>query len=197
MPQWPSIVAAVAAAVLLKTSAVSGQQPGAMSFDVTLGGGAGFGGGEVHERGGVALDGILGLRFVTADRHVFLAAIGAGFQGVPVSSDVCYVGTRGQCLDDFPALATVGLFAGWEHPSDWGVSREPTLSLLAGPAYVHLDRYVISRRASALGLQARADVASRPAGPVAAVLSVRGTVVPRVSGRTLGALALGVGIGFR
>jgi hypothetical protein len=186
------------AALLLAAGALPGQQPRGVSLDVTLGGGAGLGGVEVYARGGVAGDALLGVQLGQAARRAFMAGIGVGFQGLPYGNDICHVGSRGQCLSDFPAFGTVGLLAGLELRSRSGASPGATLRVLSGPAYVHLDGDdSAGQRGNTAGVQGRVDVATPPLGPLAAVLSLRGTLVPRFRDQTLATWALGVGLRLR
>jgi hypothetical protein len=125
-----------------------------------------------------------------------MIGVAVGVQSSIAFGDKCQLGRSGQCLDEFPALATVGLLAGSEFRHA-DASPGATLRLLAGPAYVHLDGHASAKRRSTVGAEGRADLATAPLGPIAMVLSLRGTLIPRVQKQTLGACVLGVGLRLR
>jgi hypothetical protein len=165
-----------------------------LSLDATLGGGAGVGGDEVYERGGIAADALLGLRLRATRRGALIGAVSAGVQGPLGGSDVCNFGSRGQCLSDFPTLLPLAVLAGWEGQS----RRRATLRVLGGPAYVRVDGDDSARqRGGAAGGQGRVDLVTPPLGPVALVGSLRGNVVPAFRGQTLATWAAGVGVRLR
>ena len=198
MKQRLSAVILGLASAFLPAGVPHAQDPRPLSLDATLGGGAGVGGVEVHSRGGIALDALLGVRLRASGRSAFMAAVSAGFQGALGSGDVCFIGSRGQCLEDFPILIPVAVLAGWEGRTGTGASPGATIRLLAGPAYVHLDGDdSAGQRGNAAGAQGRVDLATPPLGPVALVASLRGNVVPRFSGQTLGSWAVGLGLRLR
>jgi hypothetical protein len=195
--QHPLLVAIVSAAgMALAAGTLGAQQPRALSIDVSLGGGAGLGGGELAERSGIALDALVAGPLHSARTHPRMIGVAVGVQSSIAFGDRCQLGGSGQCLDEFPALATVGLLAGSEFRRA-GASPGATLRLLAGPAYVHLDGHSSAERRSTVGVQGRADLATAPLGPVAMVLSLRSTLIPRVQKQTLGAWVLAVGLRLR
>jgi hypothetical protein len=181
--------------MIAPASAPLAQGPRALSLDATLGGGYGFGGGELYPRGGVALDALIGLRIRASGRSALLAGISAGVQGTLNFGDVCNHGSRGQCLDDFPALIPVAALAGWEGRTGTGTSPGATLRVLVGPSYVRFDGE--AQRGRAAGAQGRVDLATPPLGPVALVASLRGNVVPRFRDQTFGTWAAGLGLRLR
>jgi len=196
--EHPLLVAIVSAAgMALAAGTLGAQQPRALSIDVSLGGGAGLGGGELAERSGIALDALVAGPLRSAGTHARMIGVAVGVQSSIAFGDKCQLGGSGQCLDEFPALATVGLLAGSEFRRRAGASPGATLRLLAGPAYVHLDGHSSAERRSTVGVEGRADLATTPLGPVAMVLSLRGTLIPRVKKQTLGAWVLAVGLRMR
>jgi hypothetical protein len=181
------------AGMVAVAGAVRAQDLHQLSLDVSVGGGSGFGAGEVHRAGGIALDAVIGLRLRASDRSAVMAGASVGFQGPLWSSDVCYVGTGGECLDDFPLLMPIALLAGWEAQS----TRGHTIRAMAGPAYVRVDGdNNAGYTGRAVGAQARVDLATRPLGSVALIASARGTLLPRFRSSTLGAWSFGVGLRF-
>lgn len=186
------------AALLLVPVGLSAQAPRPLTLDASLGASRGSGGGEFRDRGGVALDGLVARAFRGAPGGALIGGVSASFQGTPWSDDMCVMGSRGQCLDQFPMVSTIGVLAGWEGRRGTGRSTGATARLLAGPAYVHMDGDdSAGQRGSTAGLQARLDLATPHLGPVALVGSLRGTAVPRFRGETYGAWAFGVGLRIR
>lgn len=178
--------------------ALHAQAPRALTVDVTVGISGGIGGGEYRGREGPSADGLLAHAVRRAPGGALIAGLGASFQGAIWSDDMCVIGSRGQCLEYFPSMTTLGLLAGWEGRRGRGRSTGATARLLAGPAYVHLDGDdSAGQRGSAAGFQARLDLATPHLGPVALVGTVRGTAVPRFRGERYGAWALGVGVRLR
>ena len=186
------------AAVALSPFDLSAQAPRALTLDASVGASRGVGGEEFRGRGGVAVDGLLARALRRAPGGVLIAGLGASFQGMPSSDDICITGSRGQCLSDFPLISTLGVLAGWEGRRGTGRVTGMTARLLAGPAYVQLDDYdSTGQRGSTAGLQARLDLATPHLGPVALVASLRGTAIPRFQGETYGVWAAGVGVRIR
>ena len=184
--------------MIAPASAPLAQGPPALSLDATVGGGYGFGGGELYTRGGVALDALIGLRIRASGRSALLAGVSAGFQGPLAFGDVCHFGSRGQCLENFPILMPVAALAGWEGRTGTGTSPGATLRVLVGPSYVRFDGDDrAGHRGGAAGAQGRVDLATPPLGPVALVASLRGNVVPRFRDQTFAAWAAGLGLRLR
>ena len=176
--------------LFVAASAAGAQELRPFSVDVTLGGGAGVGGGELRERGGLGFDAVA-VRVGASGRNTLVLGASAGFQGFWSSDDMCVPGSRGQCLEDFPSFSTLVLLAGWERGSPGA-----TVRALAGPAFVRIGGD-IEQSGSTAGLQGRVDLATPQLGPVALVASVRATAVPRFRGRTLATWAVGLGLRLR
>jgi hypothetical protein len=174
------------------------QSPRPITLDASVGQSGGVGGGELKDRQGIAVDGLLAYAFRRAPGGALLAGLSASFQGGLGSDDICVVGSRGQCLDDFPLVTAVGVLAGLEGRRRRARSTGATARLLAGPAYVHMDgNDSAGQRGSTAGLLARLDLASPHLGPVALVGSLRGTAVPRFRGESYGVWAVGFGVRLR
>jgi hypothetical protein len=176
----------LAAALALIVATRAGAQPvSPVSLEASLGAGHLGGGAEFTSRGGFAVDALLGLRVAANRGRALVAGLNAGMQGPLGSNDMCTFTPRGGCMPDQPIFYTVGALAGWE-------SRAGTVRALAGPAAMHADG-----GGRALGLQARLDGATPTILHVAAVLSVRGTLMPNYRGESLRLLAFGIGLRIR
>jgi hypothetical protein len=186
------------AAVIMVPLGLHAQSPRSITVDASVGTSGGVGGGEYRGREGVAADGLLAHAFRRAPGGALIAGLGASFQGALGSDDVCVIGSRGQCLEYFPSMSTVGVLAGWEGRRGTGRVTGTTARLLAGPAFVQMDGDdSTGQRGATAGLQARFDLATPHLGPVALVGSLRGTAVPRFRGETYGAWAAGIGVRVR
>jgi hypothetical protein len=183
--------------MVLVAGPLSAQEPRPISLDLTIGGGAGLGGGELDERGGVALDAILAGQLRGANARFPMIGLAVGVQSSLAFGDKCRLGSNGQCVPEFPALASIAVLAGREFRQHAGASPGATLRLLAGPAYVHVDGHSAGKRHNTVGIQSRADLATAPLGPVSMLVSLRGMLIPRVRDQTLGAWAMGVGLRLR
>jgi hypothetical protein len=186
------------AGLVFIAGALDAQEPRDVSLDATLGGGKGVGGGELRHRGGVALDALLGVRFNAAHSGAVMGGLSAGYQGYPISDDVCQFGSRGQCVDDFPGLSYVGVLAGWEAMTGTATSPGATVSMMAGPAFVYVRGHSRDQPPGrTAGAQGRVDAVAPLFGPLAFVASLRGTVASRYQGHTLAAWTLGFGLRVR
>lgn len=177
---------------------IHAQQLRPVSVDVTVGAGGGVGGGERAERGGAALETLVGVRVRALSRGALMAGVSAGFQGPLGGSDVCHLGSRGQCLDDFPMLGYVAVLGGWEGARTTGPLRGATARVLGGPAFVHVEGDdAAAPQGNTVAAQGRLDLATPPLGPVALVASFRGAVVPRFHGQALGIWGYALGVRLR
>lgn len=177
-----SLALACAAAV----SADAAAQPARFGPSVEAGVGisAGAGGRFTHRVGG-ALDAVLAVPLHhTSAGTVVLAVTGTGNGPVAVD-DVCVIGPDSECIEDYPTFMSLGLAAGVQRRQASGLSTR----LLAGPAY-----YQAVDGPDTWGLQGRVDLARPLAFRTAIVASVRGTLLPRYEGETLGFAAFGLGL---
>ena len=198
MTRCTATIVGCCAALALSPLAVRAQSPRPITFDASVGQSGGLGGGELTDRHGVAVDGLLAYALRGAPGGALVAGLGASHQG-PLGNDaVCIFGSRGQCVANYPQISTIGVVAGWEGRRRSGRSTGATARVLAGPAYVHMDGNDSARqRGSTAGLQARVDLATPHLGPLAFVASLRGTTVPRFRGETYGLWAVGIGVRVR
>jgi hypothetical protein len=141
---------------------------------------------------------LFGVRFAAAGGGVVTGGLSAGYQGYPISDDVCQFGSRGQCVDDFPGISYIGVLAGWEAMTGTATSPGATVSLLAGPTFVYVRGHSRDQPPDhTAGAQARVDAAAPLFGPLAFVASVRGNLVSSFQGHTLGAWTLAFGLRVR
>lgn len=175
----------LAALALLLAPPAAAQQSQPALLEASVGAGHLSGGPPFTSRGGYAVDALLGARVRPLPAGALVLALNGAMQGPVVSNDMCTLTAGGDCVGAQPIFYTVGVLAGW-------ANRTGSLRALAGPASVQADG-----GDRALGVQARLDGASPALYHVAAVLSLRGTLVPNYRGDALGLMAFGVGLRLR
>lgn len=171
-----------AAAVLAPVAAA--QRPFPVSVDASLGLRMGSGGTYV-DRGGAAADLMVGVNLGRAGAGTLVGAVTAGAQASMGGDLICLVGRNGECVPRFPVLLSTGVLVGFSRSSSSGA----TSRVLAGPAYFRDDH-----ESRGLGMHGRVDVSTPPVLHTALVLSLRGAVLPRFQGETLGTTSLGLGL---
>lgn len=173
------------AGVLLLPSSVGAQRRLTIAFDATAGRSFGHTGGEYRDdRQGLTADLLLAAGFAHGASGRLLAGVSASAHGTGVTTSECRPAADGSCVPGFPDFEQVGVLAGWEH-------RPSRIRGLAGPAYVRASGDWESWR---LAWQARVDGAIPLARHVAAVGSIRGTLVPSYQGDSFTLVALAVGV---
>lgn len=160
------------------------QQSFGPSIEATVGFSAG-GGGAFIERGGAAVDAVLAMPLARTSAGTFVAGLTASGNGKATSELVCADGPGNVCIGSYPTFLSLGLVAGVQQ----SLGRNASARVLAGPAY-----YQAVDGPDTWGLQGRVDVA-RPFAPrTAAVLSLRGSVLPSYEGETLRFASLALGL---
>lgn len=150
------------------------------SFGVSTGGGGVF-----IERTGVALDGVVAVPLRQAGRGAIVAALTASGNGKPTSELVCVDGPGDACIGSYPSFFGAALVLGVQQP----LGRSASARILAGPGY-----YQAVDGADTWGMQGRVDVARPVAAHAAAVVSLRGSVLPSYEGETLRFASLALGL---
>lgn len=112
---------------------------------------------------------------------------GLGSQGGLGSDLSCTPDGSGGCRRDFPSFRYVVALAGWEIGAARG-GRGASARFLAGPGHF------VSDDGSAIGLQARLELASPAPFGVAFVASARGSRLPRFNDESVTLGAVGVGL---
>lgn len=190
------LVRGVAAFGILACATVAhAQDARRVAFDVTAGVGSGVGGGEVYGRFGFAGDALLSVSASRRARTLLIAA-SAGAQGIPFEDGACHRGTRAQCLPYFPFVGAYSALVGWEVRQPSAATTGATFRAMGGPALVYIDAGA-GRSGNTAGAQIRADAASPSYGAIAAVASLRGTIVPRFRGQSLAVWAIEIGLRVR
>ena len=156
-----------------------------VSVDASLGLRMGSGG-SYADRGGAAADLLVGMPVGRTGAGTIIAALTAGAQA-PMGGDLeCLLDrATGTCAPDFPVLLSAGALVGVARPGAWG----STTRVLAGPAYFRGEH-----EGRGLGVQGRVDVATPAVLHTSLVLSLRGALIPRFQGETLGTTSLGLGL---
>lgn len=179
----------LAAALLLACATAlpadaAAQQSFGPSIEATVGLSTG-GGGAFIERGGAAVDAVLAVPLARTSAGTFVAGLTASGNGKATSELVCVDGPGGVCIGSYPTFLSLGVVGGVQQP----LGRNASARVLAGPAY-----YQAVDGPDTWGLQGRVDVA-RPFAPrAAAVLSLRGSVLPSYEGETLRFASVALGL---
>lgn len=163
----------------------SAQRTFGPSADISVGVFAGAGG-YFADRGGPALEGVLAIPVAQARTGTVVAGVTAGISGPLMMGDlVCINGPDGECVPNYPTFVTAGVVAGVQR----SIGSRLSARALAGPAYFH-----DADGGDTFGLQGRLDVARPLLFRTAIVASVRGSLLPRYQGETLGYATFGLGI---
>lgn len=163
------------------------QLPRPLSLDMNIGPGHLLGGPEVVSRGSIAADALLAMRRATGRSSGLLTGISVGLQGPPPSGDKCVLNQTGQCLPSYPLFTSIGVLAGW-------ASAAGSVRVLGGIASVQVEKdNGADRRDYTVGLPVRVESVLARFSHLAAVASVRVTVLPRYRGNAYALLASGVG----
>ncbi len=174
----------LACAALPDVDAAAQQQP-ALSTEATFGFRVGRGGTYVN-RGGAALDVLVGARLRDTPAGALVGGFTVGAQTPVTSSLECLiVGTSGECAPDFPTLLSTGALLGVQR----GRTQGPSVRILGGPMFYHAFG-----GDSALGVQARVDVATPPVLGTALTASLRTAALPAFRGEALGITEFGIGL---
>ena len=177
------LVLCLGAAAALAPAAAA-QQPFPVSVDASLGVRMGSGG-EYDDRGGAAADLVVGVNLGRSGAGTLVGAVTAGAQASMGGDLDCMLGRDGECIPTFPVLLSTGVLVGVSRSSSSGA----TSRVLAGPAYFRGED-----EGGTLGLQGRLDVSTPPILHTALVVSLRGAVLPRFQGETIGTTSLGLGL---
>ncbi len=181
-PSLPlSLALACAAAASVDAAAQARFGP---SIEASLGVSTGGGGTFMHRSGG-AMDAVLAVPVSRTPAGSVMLAVTGTANGPVAVDDVCRVGPDDACLDDYPTFMSLGLAAGVQRRLGSGLNTR----VLAGPAY-----YQAVDGSDTFGVQGRLDVARPLVLRTAVVAYVRGAVLPRYEGQTLGFAALGLGL---
>ena len=178
------LIVSAAALSVAATSSSHAQDRNAVSFEASLGGGSGRGGGPYILRSGFATDLSAAFRLNSAHDNGLLISVARGWQGSSNPDLLCFVAPSGGCIPTFPIFTSVALLAGLET----GQLPGGTVRFLVGPGYYR------SENARVGGAEGRVEMATHAAAHFALVGFARGDVLGRVSGSTLRLWALGVGI---
>lgn len=154
------------------------------SVEAGLGISAGAGGVFTHRAGG-AMDAVLAVPLHQTSRGAVMLAVTGTANGPLAGTDDCVFAPGETCVEGYPAFMSLGVAAGVQRRLGSGLNAR----LLAGPAY-----YQAVDGSDTFGLQGRVDVARPLVFRTAIVASLRGTVLPRYEGETLGFAALGLGL---
>lgn len=188
MARLSTVLFVTAAAVAFTPVSVWAQSQHPFSVEGTLGGGFGRGGPEPRNRGGFAVDALLGLRLGRALNGRGTAGLSAGWQGALAGADDCpTVPSRG-CLGDYPRFFSTAVLAGVEI----GRAHGATTRLLVGPAY-----FLEEEGEKAFGMQARIDVSTPAVLHLSLVASGRASVLPNFRGDVYSLGSLGAGVRIR
>lgn len=178
-------LALAACAAALPAAAEAQQRTYGPSADVSVGFFVG-GGGGFADRGGPALDGIITLPVSQTPSGTLVAGVTGGISGPVRIGDLgCIGGPNGTCIPNYPTFVTVGAVAGMQRSMGSGLSARA----LGGPAYFQdVDG------GDTFGVQGRVDLAKRLVLRTSLVASVRGSLLPRYQGATLGYATFGLGL---
>ena len=158
-----------------------------MFGQLTVGGGRGVGG-DFEERGLAGVDVLLAKRLPARAWYRWLAGGFAGVAGTGSSELACRLLTLSPptCAPHLPGFRYAGALVGVETGEGGG-----SVGLMLGPGIVRA-----TTRESALGLQARFDVAAR-VGSISFVLALQNLLLPNFTGTTVNVQGIGVGIRIR
>ncbi len=186
LPRCPAIALLVIALTLQLRATAQMARP--LSLDMNVGLGYLLGGPEVLTRASIVLDGLLTMRLATNARSGLLAGISLGWQGPPPSGDKCVRDQPvGPCLQNYPQFTSVGVLTGW-------TSAAGRVRVLGGVASVRADqKNYPARHDYTIGFPVRVESVLAKFSHLAAVASLRGTVLPRYRGSANTLLASGVG----
>lgn len=154
------------------------------SVEASLGVSAGGGGRFAHRTGG-AMDAVLAVPLRQTSSGTVILALTGTANGPVAVDDICVIAPNDGCLDDYPTFMSLGVAAGVQRRLGSGLSTR----VLGGPAY-----YQSVDGPDTFGVQGRMDVARPLAFRTAIVASLRGAVLPRYEGETLGFAAVGLGL---
>jgi hypothetical protein len=185
MPSRSALVALVSLGLTTAPALAQGTLRPA-SVDVGVGVGFGRGGGLRHARDGVAASALVAWRVRALSAGAMLVGLGGSAQAPTDGSDDCLLAPGGGCVPNYPGLQSVGALGGWGAGRG---RRGSAVRALAGPAVFRSDE-----RATALGLQARVDVATPSVAHLALVAWGQAALVPRLRSEAyrLGAVGLGL-----
>ena len=158
-----------------------------VSAEVTVGQSTGRGGAYGGDRSGIALDALVATRAIGPEAvHAILGA-GGGLEGPDAKANNCLRQPTTGCVPDFPRIYTLGLFIGAEHVGRFGDVR-----LMTGPT-----NFRASGGGSALGVQARLQLATPTFHRVQLVGSARGGFAWNLDRQDIRLGAVGIGLGLR
>jgi hypothetical protein len=183
MPHALALLCLALACLLPLGSEAAAQSHLPVSTEISVGFRVGHGGTYVN-RGGAALDLVLGYRLGESPAGTLIGALTLGAQ-TPVTSTLQCLGVESGCAPEFPAFVSGGALLGVQR----GSARTFSARALAGPVY-HLSNH----DAQALGVQGRVDVSTPPWRHTAVVASLRHAALPSFRGEPLGMTSFGVGI---
>ncbi|MDQ3557485.1 MAG: hypothetical protein M3409_12035 [Gemmatimonadota bacterium] len=167
------------------TSQAAAQYHFPVSTEASFGFRVGHGGTYVN-RGGAAIDVVLGYRLRDTFAGTLIGGLTLGVQSPVTSSLECLIiGPGGECAPEFPALISGGALLGMQR----GSARTASARILAGPMY-----YQNLEGGGTLGLQGRVDASTPPWMHTAVVASLRHSVLPSFRGEALGITSFGLGL---
>ncbi len=183
--------APLTSSIVLTPPAAQAQSPGepqrrpSVSPDATIATSTGYTAGEyVENNQGSAADVLLAVGFGRAVGGRMVVGLNGSAHGTGTSDLLCKLDPAGDCVPRFPSFTLLGAVVGWES----GRSMLRT-TVGAAPARAYGDWHEWH-----LAWQGRLDGALPIIPHVAAVASLRGTLVPDYRGDSLRLLALGVGL---
>ena len=178
------LVQCVLALLLLGVAeSLAAQQRPTFSFEGSVGRGTGRGGGELVNRSGTVVDGMIAWRGRTAARSGPVIAANAMWQGRRGDNAWCVEQPNGACVSTYPSFTGMSVLGGWEIARGHG----PSLRLLTGPGL-----FVQELGAGSAGLTMRLDLGTPLLSGVALIGSGRigiteeGGDTYTLSGATLG-----------
>jgi hypothetical protein len=173
------------------TQALSAQdRPTQLSIDGAVGGGHGWGGGERVERGLIAGDLLVAIRFGGDTRQGFLAGLEASRDWQLNGDLLCLVRADSGCVPQYPGFAALNVVGGYQ----WRWFPALRVRVLGGPAYYTASFDHNTTTNHSLGVGARADVAVHLFRPVSATVAARGAWVPRIRGQSYAPSAMLIGL---
>jgi hypothetical protein len=190
MTVFRSIVGRVLVCIVLPVAAASGQRLSS-TFDASVQAWGATGARRYAHDGGFAAEVFGARRLRPSARGALIVGGAAALHGTIGSGDVCRIPAppapgEPVCLPDAPSFASLAALGGVE--GTFGVIAR----LVGGPAAFHAGK-----RGTALGFQARADLATPRVRHLSLVVSARGTVIPNIEGDALRYVAFGLGVGIR
>ena len=170
--------------MLAVASPTYAQRTPRITFDATVGKGTGRTDGMYRDnRSGVTADAVLAVRVASLLGGSLVAGVNGSAQGSGAYDTICLPSPKGGCIPAFPNFEIVGALVGWQD-----TPRRVRAS--AGAAYVQAEWDGWS-----VAWQGRVDLALPVASHVAAVASLRATVVPNYpQGDAFRLFAFGLGI---